>query len=406
MRIGLLAALTLLLTTAGLALGEHGNAASPESTGEENFPLGDLSDKALTHGDVKAEAETFGFWVSAEYLLWWIKNGQVPPLVTAGGNGVIGSPGTRVLLDDLNFVDDFRQGGRFALGYRFESNPPVSIEASYFFLSDAQEDARFSSSGPVLGRPYIDVATGKPAATLISSPGIAAGSVTIAARTSLWGAEANLSAGVVSSDRFHLAVIGGFRSLSLEDDIRIDEQFSVARSVPRFGGNRVELQDEFNADNRFYGGQLGLEAGVRFRMLTIDFRGKIGLGQMQQAVSVNGATNVLMPNGSTTVFEGGLLALRSNIGHHDRDELAFIPEAGLNVGVQLTRYLKVYAGYSFLWVSTVAFPGEQMDPVVNVTQFPILSGNGPLVGPGRPAFDFAGTDFLAHGLNFGVQLGF
>ena len=190
MRIGLLAALTLLLTTAGLALGEHGNAASRESIGEENFPLGDLSDKALTHGDVKAEAETFGFWVSAEYLLWWIKNGQVPPLVTAGGNGVIGSPGTRVLLDDLNFVDDFRQGGRFALGYRFESNPSVTIEASYFFLSDAQEDARFSSSGPVLGRPYIDVATGKPAATLISSPGIAAGSVTIAARTSLWGAEA------------------------------------------------------------------------------------------------------------------------------------------------------------------------------------------------------------------------
>ncbi len=144
MRIGLLAALTLLLTTAGLALGENANAASRESIGEENFPLGDLSDKALTHGDVKAEAETFGFWVSAEYLLWWIKNGQVPPLVTAGGNGVIGSPGTRVLLDDLNFVDDFRQGGRFALGYRFESNPPVSIEASYFFLSDAQEDARQS----------------------------------------------------------------------------------------------------------------------------------------------------------------------------------------------------------------------------------------------------------------------
>jgi hypothetical protein len=116
--------------------------------------------------------------------------------------------------------------------------------------------------------------------------------------------------------------------------------------------------------------------------------------------------NVLMPNGSTTVFEGGLLALRTNIGQHDRDELAFIPEAGLNVGVQLTRYLKVNAGYSFLWVSSVVFAGEQMDPVVNVTQFPILSGNLPLVGPKRPAFNFAGTDFLAHGLNFGLQLRF
>src|SRR5262249_7063616 len=157
-----------------------------------------------------------------------------------------------------------------------------SVEASGFFLADADGDVRFASSGPILGRPYIDAATGKPAVTLISSPGIALGSVTIAARTSLWGTEANLAVGVVSSPQFHLAALGGFRSLTLEDEVNIDEQFSVARSVPDFGGNRVRLQDDFNADNCFYGGQMGLEAGVRLRMLTIDFRGKIGLGQMQQ----------------------------------------------------------------------------------------------------------------------------
>ena len=115
---------------------------------------------------------------------------------------------------------------------------------------------------------------------------------------------------------------------------------------------------------------------------------------------------MLKPDGSTTVFEGGLLALRSNIGHHQRDELTFIPELGVNVGLQLTRYLNVYAGYTFLWVSDVGRAGEQMDPVVNVTQFPILSGNGPLVGPARPAFHFAGTDFWAQGMNFGLQLRF
>src|SRR5262249_58253536 len=150
-----------------------------------------------------------------------------------------------------------------------------------------------------------------------------------------------------------------------------------------------------------WGGQVGVETGVRLGLLTIDFRGKLGLGQMHQVADVNGATNVLGPGGSTTLFQGGLLALRSNIGRHQRDELAFIPEVGLNVGLQLTRQLKLYAGYSFLWVSTVARSGEQIDPVVNVTQFPIRSGAGPLVGPARPAFDFDGTDFWAQGLNFG-----
>jgi Putative beta barrel porin-7 (BBP7) len=74
---------------------------------------------ALDHDN--ARVTTFGLWGSAEHLLWWIKNDRVPPLVTAGGNGVLGAPGTRVLLDDLNFAHDFRQGGRFTLGYDFES---------------------------------------------------------------------------------------------------------------------------------------------------------------------------------------------------------------------------------------------------------------------------------------------
>jgi hypothetical protein len=357
------------------------------------------------HGDVDAQAETFGFWGSGEYLLWWSKNGRVPPLVTAGGNGVPGSSGTQVLVDNLNFDDDFRQGGRFALGYNFETIPFLGVEANFFFLSDRQSGDSFSSGGaPVLGRPFINVATGRPDATLIASPGIATGSVTIGARTGLWGAEANLVASLICSDKFHLAALGGFRFLRLEDELKIGEQFRVAPNVPGFGGNTVGLRDEFRTVNRFYGGQVGLETGARLGLLTIDFRGKIALGQMYQGADVNGATDVLGPDGSTTIFQGGLLALRSNGGRHQRDELAFVPEVGLNVGLQLTRHWKLYAGYSFLWVNTVARAGEQIDPVVNVTQFPILSGAGSLVGPARPAFNFNGTDFWAQGLNFGLEL--
>jgi hypothetical protein len=356
--------------------------------------------------DTDAQARAVGLWGSGEYLFWWIKNGRVPPLVTVGADGVLGSPGTRPLVDNLN-TDNSRQGGRFSLGYNFETVPCLGVEANYFFLSDRQLNEGFSSSGdPVLGRPFINAATGLPDATLISSPGIAAGTVTVGARTSLSGAEANLTASLVCSDTFHLAALGGFRFLRLEDEVNISEQFQVAASVPGFGGNTVDLQDQFRTVNRFYGGQVGLETGVQHGLLTIDFRGKVGLGQMQQVAFVNGATNVLAPDGSMTRFQGGLLALGSNIGRHQRDELAFIPEVGINVGLQLTRHVKVSAGYSFLWISTVARAGEQIDPVVNVTQFPILAGNGPLVGPARPAFRFDGTDFWAQGLNLCLELRF
>jgi hypothetical protein len=357
------------------------------------------------YGDVDAQAETFGFRGSGEYLLWWFKNGRVPPLVTAGGNGKLASPGTRVLVDNLNFDDDVRQGGRFALGYHFETNPRIGVEASYFFLSDRQTDVSFSSGGdPVLAQPFINVATGKPDAQLVAFPGVAAGTVTIGARTGLSGAEANLAAGLICSEQFHLAALGGFRFLRLEDELKSREQFQAAPDVPGFGGSRVNLEDEFRTVNRFYGGQVGLETGVQLGGLTIDLRGKIALGEMHQVADVSGTMDVLRPNGSTTLFQGGLFALRSNGGRHQRDELAFIPEVGLDVGLQLTPHWRLYAGYSFLWVSTVARAGEQIDPVVNVTQFPIRSGNGPLVGPARPAFNFEETNFWAQGLNFGLEL--
>jgi hypothetical protein len=425
MRNGFRAALTVLLAGHGLAVAQQygPSPAAPASRAGQpaaetvvapTLPIGAYSPLNIfdteaancePSGDEDARAASFGFWGSGEYLLWWFKSGRVPPLVTAGGNGVPGSPGTRVLADNLNFDDDVRQGGRFALGYQFETAAPLGVEANFFFLPDRQSDEVFSSGGnPVLAQPFVNAATGKPDVNLVALPGVAVGSVTIGARTGLWGAEANLTAGLVRSDTFHLTALGGFRFLRLDDEVTSGEQFQVAPNVPGFGGSRVKLLDDFRTVNTFYGGQVGLETGVRLGLVTIDFRGKVGLGQMQQVAHVNGATDRLSPDGSTTIFPSGLFALPTNGGRHQRDEVAFIPEAGLNVGLQVTRHLKLYAGYSFLWVSTVARAGEQIDPVVNETQVRIKTPPGPLVGPARPAFNFDGTDFWAQGLNFGLEL--
>ena len=289
----------------------------------------------------------------------------------------------------------------------FAKNPLIGIEANYFFLAERQSSVSFSSDGdPVLAQPFINAVSRAPDANLVAAPGIAVGKAAIETRVGLWGVEANLRAGLVSFDRFRLAVLGGFRFLRLEDEVQSGEQFQVAPSVPGFGGSSVALQDEFRTVNDFYGGQVGAEAGAQFGPLMIDFRCKLALGQMQQTADVNGATDVLNPDGSMTFFRGGLYALRSNIGRRQRDELAFVPEVGLNVGVQLTRHLKLFVGYSFLWISTVARAGEQIDPVINVSQFPIRSGDGPLVGRVRPAPKFPGTDFWAQGLNFGMELSY
>src|SRR5689334_20625026 len=125
MRSGFLAALTALIIG-------HGSTFAQEFG---SF----LSD------DGDGSAESCRFRGSSEALLWWCKNGRVPPLVTAGGDGKPGSSGTRIQLNKLDFVDDFRPGGQFALSYRLESIPWLLVESRYFFLSNQQSNARFSS---------------------------------------------------------------------------------------------------------------------------------------------------------------------------------------------------------------------------------------------------------------------
>jgi Putative beta barrel porin-7 (BBP7) len=61
-------------------------------------------------------------------------------------------------------------------------------------------------------------------------------------------------------------------------------------------------------------------------------------------------------------LEGGLLALRSNIASHERDELAFVPEVGLNIGLQLTRRLKARSVTRFSGSVELRVPASRSTP--------------------------------------------
>ena len=64
-------------------------------------------------------------------------------------------------------------------------------------------------------------------------------------------------------------------------------------------------------------------------------------------------------------------------------------------------------GGTFLYISNVARPGDQIDRVVNRTELPSSQSFSPLVGgPVRPAFNWSGTDFWATGVSFGIGLRF
>jgi hypothetical protein len=357
----------------------------------------------------------------AEYLLWTIRDHHLPPLVTTSNPpsslGVLGEPGTRVLFGGSVDPEE-RSGGRFTLGWWFDPCCNWAIEGTFLFLGERSNNFRAASAGePVLARPFFDVTLNEQNAELVANPALPefpdliplTGGVDIALWSELTGAELNLRRTLLvacngAGHSFKVDLIGGFRYLRLHEGLRITEALSVpATADPDIAGVGFVVTDQFGTKNQFYGGQLGAEAELRRGRWFIDFRGKVALGSTTQVVNIDGATTFTAPGRAPATSTGGLLAQPTNIGHYRRDTFSVVPEVGINVGCYVTPNLRISAGYTFLYWTNVARPGEQIDFGVNPNQLPRFNGNGGLDGPARPVFLFKDTDFWAHGVNFALE---
>jgi hypothetical protein len=339
--------------------------------------------------------------VSTEYLMWWFKTGPVPPLVSGGSTGVLGTAGTTSIINNLGFDDQFHSGGRFNAGWRFANLPNLGVEGNFLFLENRTSTTVVSSPGsPILGTPFVNATTGAEDALLIASPG-AGGSAAVSTSTRLWGAEGNLAAGLLHGDHCSVALLAGFRYLHLGEDL--DMSIRSTSGLPLPGVGIAAIADHFGTRNDFYGGQLGTEVGAQWGRFFATLRAKVALGDSHETADVAGLTVLPIGSGQTTVFPGGRFALPTNSGHFGRDDLAFVPEVGLNVGCDLTQHLRAFAGYTFLYWDGVARPGSQIDRSVNPSQIPTGTAAATLTGPARPAFVFHDTDFWAQGINLGLE---
>jgi hypothetical protein len=356
---------------------------------------------------------TFGnrFYISGDYLLWWIKGSNTPPLVTRGSAGdpvpgALGLPGTTVLFGGGSVENNPFSGGRLSAGYWFGDQHLLGFDFGGFFLG--QQGTNFSATSlgnPILARPIVDATTGLESAELVAGPNVLAGTVSVTTRSQMWGYEANLrsnlGAGQFCGIDYYVDGILGFRALGLDESLNVNENLLIvggtANTAP-FAGETFNFQDRFATENRFYGGQVGFLSEFRWNRWVLDLNTKVAVGPTQEMVQINGASSASF-HGATTNFNGGLLALPSNIGQHTRDKISWAPELGLNLGYQCTDHIRLIVGYNFLYWSSVVRPGNQIDRSVN----PNNVDSNTIASPARPQFGFNSTDFWAQGVNFGLE---
>jgi hypothetical protein len=140
---------------------------------------------------------------------------------------------------------------------------------------------------------------------------------------------------------------------------------------------------------------------------------KVALGGTRSRATINGTNTITVPGEDPVTTPGALLAQPTNIGTYSQSNFTAIPEVGLTAGLQLTPRLKATVGYSLVYWSRVARPGDQIDagavvgsPDVLVNVNPTQFSGGDLVGVPAPQVRFITSDFWTQGLSFGLDCRF
>jgi hypothetical protein len=199
-----------------------------------------------------------------------------------------------------------------------------------------------------------------------------------------------------------LDFLAGYRYFRFDENLAIGENLVVTETGGLIAnGTRIQLVDEFSADNSFHGGELGLSAEFCRNYVSVELLAKVALGGITRKTTIRGGTRVNVPGGGTSESIGGLLALPTNIGTYNESSFAALPEFGANVRVRLTKCTQLTAGYTLLLLNDVARTGAAIDRAINPGFIP----GGTLVVPTqRPAFLENKNDFWVQGISVGLVI--
>jgi hypothetical protein len=126
--------------------------------------------------------------LGAEYLLWFARAQDVPPLLTTsspGFNGIIGQGDTQVLYGNTAATNTQHNGARFSAAYWL--NDLWAIDGNVWFL--AKNSGGFSADStryPTLARPFVSANTGANFSQLVAAPGLATGAAVINNDSLIW----------------------------------------------------------------------------------------------------------------------------------------------------------------------------------------------------------------------------
>jgi hypothetical protein len=355
-------------------------------------------------------------------------------------------------------------GMRFNVGYWLDSEQCFGIDASYFHQWRRTNNFFNTGSTSNIGIPTsfadtqliqtLTTVNGVTAAQ--AQPSIPPVPIFVSAAESniltgsisnqVWGTEFNARCRVCCFGCMKIDAIGGVRYLDLDEQLQTLQTvnlvatpqasltppggttgnppvtngnaasaipagaFTFNNAVPlptsaSFAGNIFDL---INVRNRFYGAQVGFDYDWRVigNVFITGFT-KIALGDMHETFFLQGQTMSIFTG--TTTAGGEFVGPQYNMKRFNFDRVCLMPEVDLNLGYELTRNVRVYVGYDYLYMSALARPVEQLTVAQSSTALSFgnaagLSGAQPQTIPVfAPAFKPHNNQAWMYGINMGVD---
>lgn len=321
------------------------------------------------------------WWVNSAYFLGKTESDSIPPLLAVGGNGVPGTPGVTTIYGQERLKQPFRSGMRLELGSWLDRCHNWGVDSSFFFMQSTRVEYQAASDGdPLLARPYLAQPWNLPAVDVLAAPGQRQGSFSASSPMTFIGADVNSRHTYACEDKYRIDWLAGYRYIRMSEEILMH---SHSNSID---GWSQDIDESFRTVNAFHGGQIGFTGEYRFDRIYVGCLAKVAFGATWSTLQIEGQTQTQFVGTNTT--PGGLMATPNVLGTLHERNFAVVPEANFTIGYQVGDHWRAYLGYTFVYVSSVARPGQALD---------LLSR-----GPSLPSSDI-NTDFWMHGINLGLE---
>lgn len=351
------------------------------------------------------------WWSQWELLLYFAERDSLPSLVTTSDPGtpdtdlgIMGLPTTQTMYGGKP-GSGFGVGGRLTVGRWLNDFRGVGVQGEFFMVDG--DSYRFSAGNgdAIITRPFHDVVEDAYDAEIVNMPGLVNGYVNVNGSSRIYSAAPALRLNLNcfyntlnTSQQARLDVIGGYRFFQLRDSLEIYEQFEPDNG--QFAnGTFYEFSDNYRTSNNFHGGEIGLNWTRQFNRYYVDLLGSVAIGAVSQRVSGQGYSHAYVPDAIDETMAGGFYT-SDPFAVEDQD-FAVLPQGRIKLGYCVSRNFRLFAGYDFLYLSSVVRPGahidRRIDPNALLTDAP---------DPNLSKRELPEEGFWLHGTTVGMLLKF